>query len=452
MKKVLLSAMLLCCGYGFSQNINLTQFASGFTAPTEVVNAGDSRFFVAQQGGLIRIVNANGTVNNSPFLDISSLTTTDGERGLLGLVFHPDYEDNGYFYINYTNANGNTVIARYTRSTANPDIADANSAQILLTVTQPFENHNGGCLRFGPDGYLYIAMGDGGSGGDPNNNAQNINSLLGKILRIDVDGASPYAIPAGNPFADTDGADEIWAVGVRNPWKISFNRLNGDLWIADVGQENIEEINHATSTAAGLNYGWRCYEGNDAYNTQGCAAAATFTYPVAQYTHANNACSITGGYVYTGSLYPALVGKYVFADYCNNRIGYTDTTGEITWADGFTGNISAFAEDTNGELYAIGRSNGTIYKVVETTAGTVDFGAAQVRLYPNPAKDVLNIDVQGATLPLETRIFDLTGKLISQKMITSATGTIALNGLSAGLYIAEVRNGTAVIRQKLVVE
>lgn len=452
MKKTILSALLLCCGYGFSQNINLTQFASGITAPTEVVNAGDSRLFVTQQGGLIRIINTDGTINTTPFLDISSLTTTDGERGLLGLAFHPDYEDNGYFYINYTNANGNTVIARYSRSAANPDLADANSAQILLTVTQPFDNHNGGCLRFGPDGYLYIAMGDGGSGGDPNNNGQNINSLLGKILRINVNGAAPYAIPAGNPYADTDGADEIWAVGVRNPWKISFDRLNGDLWIADVGQENIEEINHAPATAAGLNYGWRCYEGNDAYNTQGCAAAATFTYPVAQYTHTNNACSITGGYVYRGSLYPALAGKYVFADYCNSRIGYTDTSGEITWTGSFTGNIATFAEDINGELYAVGRTNGIIYKIVETTAGTVNFGTAQVRLYPNPAKDVLNINVQGAALPLETKIFDLTGKLVSQKTISSASGTVALNGLSAGLYIAEVSNGTSVIRQKLVIE
>jgi glucose/arabinose dehydrogenase len=452
MKKVLLSALLLCGSLTFAQNINLVQYATGFTSPTEMVHAGDSRLFVTQQNGLIRILKSDGTINANPFLNISNLTTTDSERGLLGLAFHPEYQDNGFFYINYTNLNGNTVIARYTRSATNPDLADANSAQILLTITQPFSNHNGGCLRFGPDGFLYIAMGDGGSGGDPNGNAQNINSLLGKILRIDVNNGSPYAIPASNPFADTDGADEIWATGLRNPWKMSFNSLNGDLWIADVGQENIEEINVATAGTAGLNYGWRCYEGNEPYNTSGCPTSGTFAYPVAQYDHSNNACSITGGFVYNGSLYPALTGKYIFGDFCSNRIGYTDVAGEITWTAPFTGNISTFGEDMNGELYAVGRSNGTVYRVTETTAGTVDFGTARVRLYPNPAKDMLNIDTQGAALPLETRIYDLTGKLITQKTITSALGNIALNGLSAGLYITEISNGSAVIRQKLIIE
>ena len=451
MKKILLSALLLSTAMGFSQNLDLQSFATGLTAPTEITHAGDSRLFVSQQGGLIRIIAEDGTINTTPFLNISNLTSGTGERGLLGLVFHPDYEENGYFYINYTNLDHNTVIARYSRSSTNPDVADSESAQILLTITQPFSNHNGGCLRFGPDGYLYIAMGDGGSGGDPNGNGQNMETLLGKLLRIDVNSGSPYGIPADNPYVGIDGADEIWASGLRNPWKISFNRLNGDLWIADVGQENIEEINMAAGTAAGLNYGWRCYEGNEEYNASGCDGAATFTYPVAQYDHSDNACSITGGYVYTGSLYPSLVGKYVFADYCNNRIGYTDTDGDITWAEGFTGNITAFGEDTDGELYAVGRSNGTVYKVIETTAGTVSFASAKLRLYPNPATDVLNVDIQGGTFPLEARIYDLSGKLLNQSTISSAQSSISLAGLSTGLYLTEITDGTATVRQKVMV-
>lgn len=302
MKTTLRLLVLLFSTFAFSQTIGIVPFATGFNNPIEIANAGDTRLFIVEQSGVIKVLNSNGTTNATPFLNITSLVSCCGERGLLGLAFHPNYATNGFFYVNYTNTAGNTVIARYSVS-SNPDVANTTGT-ILMTINQPFSNHNGGTIKFGPDGYLYIGMGDGGSGGDPGNRAQNINELLGKMLRIDVNSGSPYGIPPTNPYAGaTPGADEIWAIGLRNPWKFSFNRLNGDLWIADVGQDQIEEINKVSSTAAGLNYGWRCYEGNAAYNTTGCAAMSTMTFPVAQYTHASTGgCSITGGYVLQAAL------------------------------------------------------------------------------------------------------------------------------------------------------
>ena len=452
MKKTLLTTLFLCGSIGFSQNIALEEFATGFNQPTEIAHAGDARLFVTQQEGAIKIINPDGSVNDTPFLDISNLTTGGGERGLLGLAFHPAYEDNGYFYINYTNLSGNTVVARYTRSSSDENVANAASAQILLTVTQPYSNHNGGGLRFGPDGYLYIGMGDGGSGGDPEGNGQNINTLLGKMLRIDVDGTDTYSIPEDNPYVGVDGADEIWAIGLRNPWKFSFNRDNGDLWIADVGQNILEEINRAAATEAGLNYGWRCFEGTEVYNSDGCSIIATYTEPVAEYDHSDNACSVTGGFVYTGSLYPQLEGKYIFADYCNNRIGITDTTGEITWTAPFNGsNFSTFGEDMDGELYVAARSQGIIYKITETTAATTLFSGNSVRLYPNPAQNVLNIEAATA-LPFKVQIFDLSGKRLIQQDITAAQSSVNISGLSAGVYIAELQSGNETTRQKLVVQ
>ena len=444
MKRFLQSFFLLLSIVSFAQTIDLQTFATGFSSPVAIVNAGDSRLFVVQRGGAIRILNSNGTINATNFLTLTSSTiVSGGERGLLGLAFHPNYATNGYFYINYTRAgDGATVIARYSVS-ANPDIADANSGQVLLTVSQPFSNHNGGSLVFGPDGYLYIGMGDGGSGGDPSNYGQNINSLLGKMLRIDVDGGTPYAIPAGNPFAGaTPGADEIWATGMRNPWKFSFDRITGDLWIADVGQNAIEEINKATSTVAGLNYGWRCYEGNSPYNTSGCSAASNYTFPVAPYTHSSTGgCSLTGGYVYTGATYPNLQNKYIFADYCNNRIGYVATSGgAITWTpNSFTGNIVSFGEDVNGELYVAGISNGTISKVIDTSLGTEDFQQNGLRLYPNPAQNSFTVQNTFLLKLTQFTVFDMMGKkVIHQSMNTTESTEISIGQLSPGLYVVSV--------------
>ena len=245
MRKILILCILLFSNNIHSHNVTLESFGPSFDSPVEIKHAGDDRLFIVEQPGEIKILNSNGTVNSTPFLDIKDKVYYGGERGLLGLAFHPNYPSTPYFFVNYTNNSGDTVIAKYSVS-SNPDIANTNET-ILLTIDQPYTNHNGGCINFGPDGYLYIGMGDGGSGGDPQNYSQNLNSLLGKMLRIDVDNGSPYAVPNDNPYGD-----EIWASGLRNPWKFSFD-TNGDLWIADVGQYTWEEINLVTNDPGGLN-------------------------------------------------------------------------------------------------------------------------------------------------------------------------------------------------------
>lgn len=442
MKNLFLLIVAFTSSVVFSQTIAIQSFATGFSSAIEITHANDSRLFVVQQGGLIRILNSNGTINATPFLNLSSLVSTGGERGLLGLAFHPDYATNGYFFVNYTNISGSTVIARYSVNPSNPDVANP-TATILMTISQPYSNHNGGSLKFGVDGYLYIGMGDGGSGGDPENRSQNINTNLGKMLRIDVNTTTApfYTSPASNPYVGITGNDEIWAIGVRNPWKFSFNRLNGDLWIADVGQNNIEEINKVPSPlTAGLNFGWRCYEGNVAYNTSGCAPIGTMTMPIAQYNHSQG-CSITGGYVYTGTQYPNFLNKYFFADYCENRIGYADsTTGTITYTPYFSGNnnFSSFGEDINGELYI---SNGnTIYKIVDTsTASTTSFENAGFKLYPNPAKDSFTITNENRIIISKVEFYDVSGKLIiSKDEYFSETILLDISNLSPGIYIVNL--------------
>lgn len=446
MKKILHACFILLATVSFSQTIALETFATGFSSPVAIVNAGDERLFVVQRGGLIRIVNPNGTINTTPFLSLTSIITAGGERGLLGLAFHPDYATNGSFYVNYTRSgDGATVIAKYTVSDTDENIANANSGEVLLTIAQPFGNHNGGSLNFGPDGYLYIGMGDGGSGGDPNNYGQNLNSLLGKILRIDVDGETGYTIPADNPYVGIAGEDEIWSVGMRNPWKFSFDRLTGDIWIADVGQNAIEEINKAASTEAGLNYGWRCYEGNSAYNTSGCGASSNYTFPIAQYTHASTGgCSLTGGYVYTGTTYPNLQNKYLFADYCNNKIGYMSTSGgALTWTTNtFSGyNISSFGEDVNGELYVAGISNGIIAKITDTSLSTDDFQRNGLSLSPNPASNSFTIRNSNLLNLNQLTIYDSMGKRVAnQKMDSLELTTVAVDNLISGLYFVSVED------------
>lgn len=441
MKKCILLILVLTSTIVFSQTITIQSFATGFSGAVEITHANDSRLFVVQQGGLIRILNADGTTNATPFLNISSLISTGGERGLLGLAFHPNYATNGYFFVNYTNSAGNTVIARYSVSTSNPDVANT-TGKILMTIIQPFANHNGGSLKFGPDGYLYIGMGDGGSGGDPGNRAQNITENLGKMLRIDVNVANApfYSSPASNPYVGITGNDEIWAIGVRNPWKFSFNRLNGDLWIADVGQSNIEEINKVESPVpAGLNFGWRCYEGNLAYNISGCAAVTTMTMPLAEYTHADG-CSITGGYVYTGAAYPNFLNKYFFADYCKNRIGYANTTtGTITYTPNFSGsnNFTSFGEDLNGELYITNSS--TIYKIVDTSLATANFENERFAIYPNPTNTSFTLKSTNATKIAKVELFDVAGKLLLTKQnIHTDLQSVDVSALSKGVYIVSV--------------
>ncbi|WP_324067227.1 MAG: PQQ-dependent sugar dehydrogenase [Flavobacterium sp.] len=457
MKTLLSFGLLIVSFFGQAQTIALQSFATGFSEPLEIAHAGDSRLFVVQKGGLIRIVNANGSVNATPFLNISSLVSTVSERGLLGLAFHPNYATNGYFFINYSNTSGDTVIARYSVNSGNPGVANTTGT-ILMTITQPYSNHNGGSIKFGPDGYLYIGMGDGGSGGDPGNRAQNINENLGKMLRIDVNStiAPYYTNPATNPYVGVAGNDEIWAIGLRNPWKFSFNRLNGDLWIADVGQGSVEEINKVINPlTAGLNFGWRCYEGNSTYNSTGCAPASTMTFPFTQYARSGGACSVTGGYFYTGSMYPNFQNKYFFTDYCDDKIRMVNSSGVITTTTSFSGNnFVTFGEDVNGELYIAGISSGTIYKVIDTSLSSSDFENNGFTLFPNPAKEMFTIKSSTANLATKAAIFDITGKLLFTKELSNnSEHTIETTSLAKGIYLVSVEtsNGTN-YSTKLIVE
>lgn len=331
--------------------------------PLLVTHAGDGtgRLFVVGQDGLIQVLQ-NGAVLDDPFLDITErVGSTGNEQGLLGLAFHPDYEQNGSFYVNYTDTAGNTVIARYQVS-GDPNVADAASEQILLQVDQPYENHNGGHLEFGPDGYLYIGLGDGGSQGDPSGNGQSLETYLGKLLRIDVDSASPYAIPPDNPFGRGGGLGEIWAYGLRNPWRFSFDRTTGDLYVADVGQGEWEEVNFLPGgIVGGTNFGWNYFEGSHPY--QGTPPdGMTFVGPVAQYAHSVGGCAVTGGYVYRGAALPAWQGVYFYGDFCSGDIWglLQNPNGEwesrLLYDTDFL--ITSFGLDEAGELYVLDRSGG----------------------------------------------------------------------------------------------
>lgn len=354
--------------------IRLEAVISGLANPVAITHAGDGsgRLFITEQGGRILIYDGSGVLP-APFLDVSAMLSTGGERGLLSVAFHPNYAINGHFYVNYTNTGGHTVIARYTVSN-DPNLADPASALTVLTIIQPYSNHNGGQLQFGPDGYLYIGMGDGGDAGDPNNYAQNPDSLLGKMLRIAVDGDVPYSVPPDNPFVSDDQVrDEIWALGLRNPWRFSFDRSTGDLFIGDVGQYNWEEIDYQpVSSTGGENYGWRLMEGNNCFNPSSNCNDGSLTLPVLEYGH-DLGCSVTGGYRYRGKGNPLLSGLYIYGDFCTGRIWGAKPGGNGNWSAeellDTNLNISTFGEDQNGELYVAHRAatkGGTVYRIVQT--------------------------------------------------------------------------------------
>ncbi len=358
--------------------LSVSKVVEGLTAPVFITGAGtgDGRLYVVEQGGRIRVVEPDGSFRPEPFLDLSDRISSGGERGLLGLAFHPRYASNGRFHVDYTDRDGNTVVSELQRSASDPLRADPASERVLLRIEQPYANHNGGMVAFGPDGYLYVGMGDGGSGGDPENRAQDPTKLLGKVLRIDVDrtgDGTPYAIPTDNPFADSGGGrPEIWALGVRNPWRFSFDRKSGDLWIGDVGQGAWEEVHRATKATGGgrgANYGWRLMEGLACYDpSEGCPTAG-LTLPVAVYGH-DAGCAVTGGYVYRGAGSPALTGGYLFGDYCSGRIWALDAAGAdrqdpaLLLESGLS--ISSFGEDDDGELYVTDLGEGALYRLAAT--------------------------------------------------------------------------------------
>jgi glucose/arabinose dehydrogenase len=359
-------------------NIGLTVVASGLSSPLLVTHAGDGsrRLFVVEKTGKVRIVK-DGTLVPAPFIDLSRSVAGGGEQGLLGLAFHPGYETNGKLYLSYTDLNGTSVIREYHVSSSNPDRVDGSSGRTILRVAQPYANHNGGHIAFGPDGYLYIGFGDGGSGGDPGNRAQNALTLLGKLLRIDVDkrtGSLAYGIPPTNPYVCRTGLDQIWAAGLRNPWRWSFDRATGDLWIGDVGQDSWEEVDRALAVRGrnagrGLNFGWRVLEGTHCFiPSSGCNRTGT-TPPVTQYGHTGGRCSITGGYVYRGKAYPDLVGAYLFGDYCSGEIWYIDRAAARgvapTRALNTSESLTSFGEDEAGELYVTDTA-GTVFRITDS--------------------------------------------------------------------------------------
>ncbi len=353
-------------------NYQWMEVVSGLQSPVGIANAGDGsgRLFIVEQAGRIRIAQ-DGKLLDTPFLDITGRVGNNGsERGLLGLAFHPKYRQNGYFYVNYTDNNGNTVIARF-QVTGDSNIADPASEKKLLAVQQPFPNHNGGSVAFGPDGYLYLGLGDGGSGGDPFGNGQSLNTLLGKILRLDVDNGDPYAIPADNPFASGGGKPEIWAYGLRNPWRFSFDRANGDFYIGDVGQGDWEEIDYLPAgSAGGANFGWNLMEGTHPYSG---SDSPSFVAPVTDYSHSVGGCSVTGGYVYRGAALPEWNGIYFYGDYCSGKVwGLLKGSSGVAvapwrhWQSAHLFDtelsISTFGMDENGEIY-LAWYGGGIYRL-----------------------------------------------------------------------------------------
>ncbi|MDP9202547.1 MAG: PQQ-dependent sugar dehydrogenase [Gemmatimonadota bacterium] len=344
------------------------QVASGLDQPVYLTApASDPRLFIVEQPGRIRVVE-NGRLLDKLFLDIVSKVGSGGERGFLSVAFHPQYRLNGFLFVNYTDKKGDTRIERYTVS-ADRNVADPRSAKLILAIDQPYSNHNGGLNLFGPDGMLYIGMGDGGSQGDPHGNGQNRNVLLGKLLRMNVDRGDPYLIPAANPYAKGGGRGEIWAIGLRNPWRFAFDRFSGLLYIADVGGDRFEEVDVVPMSVAGVNYGWNIMEGPSCLRSSGCNQAG-LQKPALSYSHANSTCSVIGGFVYRGQKIPEIQGQYFYSDYCNSWLrsfGFADgkVTDQHEWPVGRLGSVVSFGEDSQGELY-ICTSSGRVYRIIKT--------------------------------------------------------------------------------------
>jgi len=453
MKNILLLISAFFCLNAFSQTIELEDFADGFSSPLALKNAGDERLFVVEQGGVIKIVDLNGTVNTTPFLDIQSIVNAGGERGLLGLAFHPEYQANGRFFVHYSNSSGDTQISEFSVSTSNPDIANPNSEVMILTVSQPYSNHNGGTIAFGPqDGYLYIGLGDGGGGGDTNNNAQNPTLLIGKLLRIDIDtqsGGNNYGIPSDNPFiGDPNTRDEIWATGLRNPFRFTMDPETNSIWIGDVGQNAREEVNRASLSQAGLNYGWRCYEGNAPFNTSGCPDESELTFPVFDYSW-NGGGSVIGGYVYRGDLYADLQDVYVFGD-IDGMISTLDIDDNYINQGQFPGTWVAFGQDINKELYSV-NLGGSIFKIAGGVLSVDENQSNNVIIYPNPANDIVSIKLQTQVME-HLKISDVKGSIIYTETLQSNQKQLNTSSFAKGMYFITIttKQGAKFVKKLMI--
>jgi glucose/arabinose dehydrogenase len=366
-----------------AQQIALSTFVTGLSSVVHVQHDGLGRIYMVQQQGIIRVHDGTA-LRVTPFLNIDPIVQGGGEEGLLSVAFHPNYAANGFFYVYYTNNSGNNVVARYQRSAADPFVANPGSGFILLTINHPgFGNHNGGSINFGPDGHLYIDTGDGGGGGDPQENAQNLGSLLGKQLRLDVNSGSPYGIPAGNPFVGVPGArPEIWSYGLRNPWRFTFDRQTGDMFIGDVGQGAREEIDFQPAGLGGQNYGWDDMEGSVCFEPPSGCLTANRVLPIIEVLQGSGDCAIVGGFRYRGTQVPFLLGKYLHSDNCSGRIRVATETSPGVWSDSINldtpHNITTFGEDGNGELYVAAANNGTVYRIVGVPPASLFVQAATV--------------------------------------------------------------------------
>jgi hypothetical protein len=423
---------------------------SSLTQPVDVVNArdGSNRIFVVEQGGVIKVFSST-YVSLGTFLTVTGVST-GGEQGLLSLAFHPNYASNGFFWVYYTNSNGDLEVSRYKVSSTDPNVGDASTKTVVITIPHPGQtNHNGGKLNFGSDSYLYFATGDGGGGGDPSNNAQNGNSLLGKMLRINARTSTSgpfYTIPSDNPFTTNPNVlDEIWALGLRNPFRWSFDRANGNMWIGDVGQGQKEEINYRTAVqSAGVNYGWRCYEGSLTYNTTGCLAQSNYVFPVYEYDNlqgTNTPASVVGGYVYRGFANPTMAGYYYTCDvYTGNLYKININNFSTTVQTGLPNLVAGFGETESGELLAASL-NGTVYALVPAVPTSVRNNTIvpEPRLYPTIVTD-RRFTIEMTDSYSNMQIISLSGVLMHQQNISSNTGkmNVVLPALPNGMYFVKL--------------
>ncbi|MCC6723969.1 MAG: PQQ-dependent sugar dehydrogenase, partial [Saprospiraceae bacterium] len=440
-KSIFLTLALLFAQNTNAQTVSLTPHASGFNWLAGVERApGDPRLYAFTKDGYVRIINTDGTVLPTPFLDINAQSNNswNNEQGLVGLAFHPDYQANGLFYVFYNQkTTGDCTISRFMRSAANPDQADPISEGILLTYEHPLPNHVGGCMKFGPDGFLYIGTGDGGGAGDPEASGQNMLSFKGKILRINVGSqGNAYTIPANNPYINALDtiAPEIWASGLRNPWRFNFDAWTGDLWIGDVGQDAREEINfQPANSLGGVNYGWSCMEGTLPFNNSQCFAWNTLTGPLYEYTHDGQECSITGGTVYRGTKYADLFGKYIFTDFCAGKIWALSNDGVPTVVEmgNFNDNdFTGIEADNTGELYAVGYFTNNIYKITSNNCAPVAWLVAE----PNMALPM------GGSLQLNAYGNDLNYQWLLNGQPIAGANSNSLTVNAAGTYSVKVTN------------